>query len=53
MSNGATIVAIILIALFGVLSFVFIGSKAFAIGTVVAILLVAIMRVVRIRATES
>lgn len=53
MSNKATIVALILIALFGILSFVFLGNRAFAIGAVVAILLVGIARIVRIWAPKS
>ena len=53
MSNKATIVALILIALFGILSFVFLGNRAFAIGAVVAISLVAIARIVRIWAPKS
>lgn len=53
MSNKATIVALILIALFGILSFVFLGSKLLVIGAVVAILLVAIARIIRIWAPKS
>jgi hypothetical protein len=53
MSNRATAVALILIALFGVLSYVFLGSKALTIGAVVAILFVAIARVVRIWVPKS
>lgn len=48
MSNRASVTALILIALFGVFSFVFLGNRAFMIGAVVAILLVAIARIVRI-----
>ena len=48
MSNRASVAALILIALFGVFSFVFLGNRAFAIGAVVAISLVAIARIVRI-----
>lgn len=48
MSSRATVVALILIVLFEVFSFVFLGNRAFAIGAVVAILLVGIARIVRI-----
>ena len=48
MSNRASVAALILIALFGVFSFVFLGNRVFMIGAVVAILLVAIARIVRI-----
>lgn len=53
MSNRATVVALILIALFGVLSYIFLGNKALTIGAVVAVLLVAITQIVRNWATKS
>ena len=53
MSNRASVAALILIALFGVLSFVFLGNSVFYIGAVVAALFVAIARITRIRAPRS
>ena len=53
MSNRATVVALILIALLGVLPYLFLGSKPLVIGAVVAILFVAIARIVPIWAPKS
>ena len=53
MSSRTAIAALILIALFGLFSFVFLGSRIFMIGAVVAILLVAVARIVRIWAPKS
>ena len=53
MSSRTAIAALILIALFGLFSFVFLGNRIFMIGAVVAILLVAVARIVRIWAPKS